>query len=131
MDKTKVGRGCIYYIQYHIVWCVKFRQQLLVDEVESCLKEIFLKIAQDNNFEIVEINIYQDYIYLVVMCSPQHQIPNLLRALKGISARILFTKCPNLKILLQDAHLWNSSYFVATTSENIKNQIKDYINSQN
>ena len=55
---------------------------------------------------------------------------NIVKALKGISARLLFKEHPGLKSKLWGGHLWNHSYFVATVSENTEEQIRDYIRSQ-
>ena len=87
MSNINFGRGYMYLIQYHIVWCVKW-------------------------------------------CSPQHFIPNILKIFKGISARKLFLKHPEIKNKLWGGHLWNPSYFVATVSENTEEQIKRYIQTQ-
>ncbi len=51
MSEVKRGRGYVYSIQYHVVWCVKYRHQLLTGEVESKLKDILRQIAADNNFD--------------------------------------------------------------------------------
>jgi len=61
---------------------------------------------------------HNDYVYLLIDCKPQHYIPNVVKALKGVSARLLFKKHPELKKRLWGGHLWNPSYFVATVSEN-------------
>ena len=87
VSNINFGRGYVYSIQYHIVWCVK-------------------------------------------ECSPQHFIPNILKIFKGISARKLFLKHPEIKNKLRNGHLWNPSYFVATVSENTEEQIKRYIQTQ-
>ncbi|MGL6173059.1 MAG: IS200/IS605 family transposase, partial [Cellulosilyticaceae bacterium] len=55
MATIKQGRGYVYSIQYHIVWCVKYRRKVLFGEVEQALKHVLLKIAADNNFEISEM----------------------------------------------------------------------------
>ena len=32
------GRGYVYSLQYHIVWCTKYRKQVLKDGVDEDLK---------------------------------------------------------------------------------------------
>lgn len=130
MVEIKRGRGYVYAIQYHIVWCVKYRHKILTEEIESRLKEILVQIALDYNFGIVEINGDQDHIHLLMECSPQHTIPDMIKVLKGISARLLFKEFPHLKNKLWGGHLWNPSYFVATVSENTEEQIRRYIQEQ-
>ncbi len=125
------GRGYVYSIQYHIVWCVKYRRKILKPEIEKDLIEILNKIAKDNDFEILECNGDLDHIHLLINCSPQHYIPNMIKALKGVSARLLMKKYGEyINERLWGGHLWNPSYFIATVSENTKKQIREYIQNQ-
>ena len=94
MSKVKQGRGYVYCIQYHIVRCVKYRRKVLFGDVEKSLKETILKIASDNNFEISEIETNKDHIHLLVECSPQHQIPNIIKALKWGICKITILEAP-------------------------------------
>ena len=125
------GRGYVYSIQYHIVWCVKYRHKVLTPKIEKRLYEILNKIAEDNSFQILECNGDLDHIHLLVNCSPQHYIPDMIKALKGVSARLLMKEYEEeLKKKLWGRHLWNPSYFVATVSENTEEQIRKYIQNQ-
>lgn len=130
MSKVKKGRGYVYSIQYHIVWCVKYRRKVLTGAVEEKLKEILFKIADENGFTIEEFNCDQDHVHLLIDCKPQHYIPNFIKALKGVSGRFIFKECPWLKDSLWGGHLWNPSYFVATVSENTEAQVRAYIQTQ-
>lgn len=125
------GRGYVYSIEYHIVWCVKYRHKILTSEIEERLINILKNIASDNGFEIIEINTDLDHVHLLISCSPQHYIPNMIKALKGVSARLLMKEYGDtLKRKLYGGHLWNPSYFIATVSENTESQIKEYIQNQ-
>lgn len=125
------GRGYVYSIQYHIVWCVKYRHKVLTPKIEKRLYEILNKIAEDNSFQILECNGDLDHIHLLINCSPQHYIPDMIKALKGVSARLLMKEYEEeLKKKLWGGHLWNPSYFVATVSENTEEQIRKYIQNQ-
>ena len=118
-------------IQYHIVWCVKYRRKVLVEEIEESLFEILNKIADDNGFKILECNGDKDHVHLLIDCSPQHYIPNMIKALKGVSARLLMKQYRDkLKSKLWGKHLWSPSYFIATVSENTESQIRQYIQGQ-
>ena len=68
-------------------------------------------------------------ITVEVDCTPQHYIPDILKALKGNTARFLFKEFPGLKKKLWGGHLWNPSYFVASAGENTEeaaNQRRDF-----
>lgn len=127
----KSGRGYVYSIQYHVVWCVKYRHKILNKQIELRLIELLNHIAEDNNFSILEINTDLDHIHLLIDCTPQHYIPNMIKALKGVSARLLMKEYGDeLRNKLWGGHLWNPSYFVATVSDNTEEQIREYIKNQ-
>lgn len=93
---VKIGRGYIYAIQYYIVWCTKYRRKVLTPPIEKKLHNLFNQIASGSGFVIEEINGELDHIHLLINCSPQHYIPNMIKALKGVSARLLVNN-PRLK----------------------------------
>lgn len=130
MSNINYGRGYVYSIQYHMVWCVKYKHKVLVDKIDESLKEIIKSVAEDINIKIIEMETDFDHIHLLVECSPQDYIPTMIKILKGSSARKMFVKHPELKQKLWSGHLWNPSYFVATVSENTEKQIKEYIQNQ-
>lgn len=129
MEITK-GRGYVYSLQYHVVWCTKYRKKILYGKFEERLKQMLHEIAKVHKFKILEMECNEDHIHLLIDCSPQNFIPNMIKAMKGITARYLFKEFPAMKKQLWGGHLWNPSYFIATVSENTADQIKDYINSQ-
>ena len=130
MSTIHYGRGYVYSIQYHLVWCVKYRHDILHGETDADVKELLQKIALDNEIQIIEMESDKDHIHLLIDCKPQHVIPSVVKAFKGVSARLLFKKHPELKQRLWGGHLWNPSYFVATVSEHTEEQIRSYIKSQ-
>ena len=47
MLNINFGRGYVYSIQYHIVWCVKYRRKILIDDIEKTLKELLIEISNE------------------------------------------------------------------------------------
>jgi putative transposase len=129
--EVKYGRGYVYAIEYHIVWCVKYRHQVLVGEILDYLKQLLIETAIEYGFKVETVEIVSDHVHVLVSATPQHTIPKIVKLLKGVSARKLFLKFPFLKTKLWGGHLWNPSYFVATVSENTEAQVKKYIENQN
>ena len=104
---------------------------LITPQIEKALFAILTKIAADSGFTIAEFNTDLDHVHLLLECSPQNYIPNIIKGLKGVSARLLMKKYgDNLRKKLWGGHLWNPSYFVATVSEQTEEQIRRYIQSQ-
>lgn len=129
--ETKHGRGYVYAIEYHIVWCVKYRHKVLEGDIAKYLVEVLTETAILYKFKIESLEVVSDHVHALVSATPQHTIPNMVKVLKGISARKLFLQFPQLKKKLWGGHLWNPSYYVGTVSENTEAQVKKYIENQN
>lgn len=130
MSKVIHGRGYVYSLQYHLVWCIKYRRNVLVNEIEKSLKEILIELCKDHEITIEEMETDKDHIHMLISLKPQHYIPTVVKTLKGQSARRLFKLHPEIKRFLWGGHLWNPSYFIATVSENTEEQVRRYIQKQ-
>ena len=127
----KSGRGYFYDLYFHIIWCVKYRKPILKDDIKKDFIKIITDLCKNNNYELVEIHIDLDYVHLLIGLSPQDSIPIVMKTLKGVSARLLNAKHRDvLSKQLWDGHIWSPSYYVATTSDNLKENIIQYIQSQ-
>lgn len=108
----------------------KYRHQVLVGEVADRLKDILRDIAAQNGLEMVALDVMPDHVHLVLSATPQHAIPDFVKALKGASARRMFAAFPHLKQTHWGSNLWNPSYCVLTVSEHTRAHIQQYIESQ-
>ena len=104
MSEIKTGRGYVYSIQYHIVWCVKYRHKILTSKIEKSLIKILNKIADDNEFSITEINTDLDHIHLLFRGSPNTDISKFINAYKSASSRLLKKEYPEIR-----EKLWKES----------------------
>ena len=127
----KAGRGYVYDLYFHIIWCVKYRKHILINNIKDDFISIITKICIDNNFELVEINTDADHVHILLGLSPQDNIPVVMKTLKGVSARLLNARHRDeISKQLWDGHIWSPSYYIATTSDNLKDNIIKYIQNQ-
>ena len=131
-DKTGLtyGRGSVFSIKYHIVWCTKYRKPVLTEAIADDCKRFLKQVANDYDFVIDTMEVMPDHVHLLVDCTPSLSVSNMLRVLKGNTARWLFINHPELKASLYGGHLWNPSYCVTTVSERSEVQIRHYIETQ-
>ena len=131
--KTKdltYGRGYVYSLQYHIIWCTKYRRKVLKDEVADDCKALLYSLAEEYRFEILAMEVMPDHIHLLLNTTPQFFIPDMIKIMKGGIARKLFLRHPEIKSRLWGGHLWNPSYCVVTLSERSREMVEQYIESQ-
>lgn len=70
-SKLTYGRGYVYSLQYHIVWCTKYRRDVLQDGVDVKLKAYLNKLAAEHQFTILAMEVMPDHVHLLVDCKPQ------------------------------------------------------------
>ena len=124
------GRGSVFSLKYHIVWCTKYRKPVLTDALADDCKRFLQQVADDYNFVIDTMEVMPEHVHLLVDCTPSLSVSDMLKLLKGNTARWLFIKHPEIKSSLYGGHLWNPSYCATTVSERSESQIKHYIESQ-
>lgn len=126
--KYKSNRNVVYSCKYHVVWCPKYRRKVLVNGVDSRLKELITQICQEIQVEIIEMEIMPDHVHLLIEVDPQFGIHKAVKLIKGRTSRILRTEFPYLKTKLPT--LWTNSYFVSTVGGAPLSVIKQYVENQ-
>ena len=127
----KYGRGYVYDLYYHIVWCVKYRHKILTVDIKDDFIDIINNICKNNNYELVEINTDLDHVHMLLGLSPQDSIPVVMKTLKGVSARLLNQRHrEKISKVLYGGHIWSPSYYIATTNDDVMDNIKRYIEHQ-
>lgn len=129
-DKLIKARTCVYNINYHIVWTVKYRHNILTGKVEDYLKLELLNIAKEKDFIIQAMECNEDHIHLFVSAHPKISPSYIVKMCKGISGRRLFIKFPEISKKLWKNTLWNSSFYIETIGFTSEVNIKRYIENQ-
>ena len=124
----KKSNTVCYSCKYHIIWCTKYRRNVLNEDVQQKLKILIQEIINQMNCELIEIEVMENRIHLLVECVPQLGIHKLVKKLKGVSSRILRTEFSHLRTRLPT--LWTNSYFVSTVGGAPLEIIKKYIEEQ-
>ena len=124
------GRGYVYSLQYHLIWCTKYRKKVLKDGIDVECKEMLESLAQEYKFQILAMEVMPDHIHLLVDCRPQFYISDMIKIMKGNLARQMFLLHPELKKELWGGHLWNPSYCAVTVSDRSREQVLAYIEGQ-
>ena len=122
---------CKYLVQYHVIWCPKFRFSALGLENDTVLKNILHKICDDYGYTIKALEVMPDHIHIFVDV-PQTVAPcDIARTLKSISAIELFKAFPKLKrFYARCGVLWSRGYFISTVGHISEATVIKYIEEQ-
>ncbi len=118
----------VHFMNYHFVWCPKYRRNIIVADIESRLREIIMDTAKENNWEIIALEIMPDHVHLFIKADPTIAPNNVIARIKGKSSRILRNEFPSLRSRLPT--LWTRSYFVSTDGHVSSETIKKYVEEQ-
>ena len=130
-NKYTHGRTCVYNINYHIVWCVKYRRKALKPEIAERLHELVKEIGLDKGFTVVDCKVGEsDHVHCFVSAPPKISVTQIVKYLKGISGNALLKEFPEIRTMLWKGQLWNGSYFCETIGSTSEENILKYIERQ-
>jgi putative transposase len=127
-DRYKISAGCVYNINYHLVWCPKYRKPVLTNGVADDLKMLIEKKAKELDVEIGGLEIMPDHIHLSVSAKPTLAIHFIVQQFKGFTSHELRNKYEHLRKKLPT--LWSRSYYVGTAGFISDTVIRNYIANQ-
>ena len=64
MKQLKHNATSVVNINYHIIWCPKYRRKVLVGDVEKRLKELIPQIAEESDCTIETMEVMPDHIHI-------------------------------------------------------------------
>jgi len=124
----KQTRHSKYNINYHFVWCPKFRRPVLAGDVSDRLVELIPEKVKQLGGEILDLAVRPDHVHLFVSFQPDIAPNQIMHRLKGYTSHQLREEFPKLKSRLPS--LWTRSYYVGTAGDVSSETIRKYIEAQ-
>jgi putative transposase len=114
-----------------LIWCPKFRFDVLNKNIQLDLKNIFTDIAKKYEYEIITMETMEDHIHLFVGAKPTVAPTDIVRTMKSISAIELFKCNPKLKKFYSKCgSLWSKGKFISSIGNISAETVKKYIEEQ-
>jgi len=128
--EIKKTNSAHYNINYHFVWCPKYRKKILTGEIAKSLKIIIETICMSKGWQILELQILPDHLHLFLSSPPYESPTGIIKVLKGTSAIQIFRQFKELRKGLRKGHIWSPSYYVGTAGTVTEETIRKYIQEQ-
>jgi len=122
--------NAVYTLNYHLVWCTKYRHPVLTGGIDEVLKQLLSRIAAERGYTILALEVMPDHVHLFISAPPMVAPAAIAKHLKGASAHYLFQKLPQLTRTHWSGHLWSPSYYVGSAGEVSAETIQRYIAMQ-
>lgn len=127
-ERWKHSNTTVYNIGFHLIWCPKYRRNVLENEIEARLKELLRDKAEEIGVTIEKMEVMPDHVHLFVKATPTMSPHWIVQQLKGYTSRILRQEYSELRTRLPT--LWTRSYYCESVGYISESTVKKYIEEQ-
>ena len=117
----------VHNLNYHIVYCPKFRKKCLVGDVALRCEQLMREKCAELGCDVVALEIMPDHIHLFIAATPDFAPNHIIAQLKGCTSRMLRQEFP---MLLKMPSLWTRSYYIGAVGHASDTVVQAYIENQ-
>lgn len=114
-------------INYHFVFCPRYRRKALVGEVEKRFREILQEACEEHEFIIVALEVMPEHVHLFLNALPSISPSDIMAKVKRVTSRELRREFKHLRHL---PSLWTRSFFCSTAGNVSSETVARYIAEQ-
>jgi putative transposase len=100
-----------------MVFVVKYRKDLISEEIFQYLKEIFVGITKRYYLIFHAVGQDKDHLHILVEARPRYSPSQIMQICKSISAKEIFKKFPKIKEELWGGHFWTEGGHIDTVGD--------------
>ena len=127
MQDTRKGSHSIYQLHVHIVWSTKYRYQVLKGEVQVRCRDLLRQTCDSLDIQILKGVVSKDHIHLHLSYPPKISVSDIVKRLKGRSARILLDEFGELRKRYWGGHFWGIGYGAWSSGNITDEMIQEYL----
>lgn len=118
-------------ILYHLVCPTKYRRVVITEKVDMIMKEVCKDISDRYQIHFLEIGTDKDHVHFLIQSVPTYSPTKIVRTIKSITAREIFSRAPEVKKQLWGGEFWTDGYFISTVGKHgSENMIAKYVKNQ-
>ena len=91
------GSHSVFSLQVHLVFSTKYRYKVLRGEVQERCRDLMRQTCDARDVRILKGVVSADHVHLHLSYPPKHAVSDIVRRIKGRSARKLLQEYPTLK----------------------------------
>lgn len=131
MSSQRTGSHSVNELQVHLVWCTKYRYHVLKEEVQLRCRDLIKQGCNSMDINILKGVVSKDHIHLHISYPPRLSISDIVKRLKGRSARKLLQEYPHLKKRYWGGHFWAIGYGAWSVGNITKELLAQYLEHHN
>ena len=127
MENIRKGSHSVHQLHVHLVWNTKYRYSVLQGEIQLRCRDLIRQVCDTMDVRILKGVVSKDHVHLHLSYPPKVSISDLLKRLKGRSARMMLDEFSELKRRYWGQHLWGIGYGAWSTGNITDKMVQDYL----
>ena len=128
MDESESLSHSKWECKYHVVFIPKCRRRTLYEQLRRHLGEVFRKLAEHKESQILEGHLMPDHVHMLIAIPPKYAVSQVVGYIKGKSAIHLARVYGERKRNFVGQH-FSRGYFVSTVGRD-EATVREYIRNQ-
>ena len=127
MDHLRKGTHSVHQLHVHVVWSTKYRYKVLNGDIQIRCRDLIRQCCDSLDVRILKGVVSKDHVHLHLSYSPKLSISDMIKRIKGRSARLLLDEFSELKKRYWGQHLWGIGYGAWSTGNITDEMIEQYL----
>jgi len=115
---------------FHVWFSTKFRADALQEERRDFVLDAFRRIAIEHRIDLLESEAQFDHVHLLLRSADEKELSRNMMLLKGVSARDMFIREPELRLSMRTLVFWQKSFGRRLVPEDQIETVRRYIRTQ-
>ena len=128
MDNLRKSSHSVHQLQVHIVWSTKYRYGVVHGEVQLRCRDLIRQVCDTLDVRILKGVVSKDHVHLHLSYPPKVSVSDMVKRIKGRSARMLLDEFSELKRRYWGQHLWGIGYGAWSTGNITDEMVQEYLN---
>lgn len=127
MDNLRKGTHSVHQLHVHVVWSTKYRYSVLNGDIQIRCRDLIRQCCDSLDIRILKGVVSKDHVHLHLSYPPKLSVSDLIKRIKGRSARMMLDEFSELKKRYWGQHLWGIGYGAWSTGNITDEMIDQYL----
>ena len=127
MDNLRKGTHSVHQLHVHIVWSTKYRYKVLNGAIQVRCRDLIRQCCDSLDIRILKGVVSKDHVHLHLSYPPKLSVSDMVKRIKGRSARLLLDEFSELKKRYWGQHLWGIGYGAWSTGNITDEMLAQYL----
>ena len=127
MENNRKGSHSVHELDVHVVWSTKYRYGVLRGDIQLRCRDLIRQIGDAMDVRILKGVVSKDHIHLHLSYPPKLSVSDVVKRLKGRTARLMLEEFTELKRRYWGQHLWGIGYGAWSSGNITDEMVEEYL----